>query len=87
MADALAIKPWCKEDKDKLLKLIKKGKINITNTEDTEFINSIHLKYFHEQKVDNFRCNFRSFARSIKIEEHFAVYRACFAARDKVSCV
>ena len=87
MADALAIKPWCKEDEDKLLKLIEKGKVDITNTEDTEYIDSICLKYFREQKVDNFRHNFRSFARSVEIEEHFAGYRASLAARGKVSRV
>jgi hypothetical protein len=77
MADVPAIKPWCKEDKDKLLKLIEKGKVDITNTEDTEYINSICLKYFRKQKVDNFRFNFCSFARSVEI----AGFRACLAAR------
>ena len=48
MADALAIKSWCKEDKDKLLKLIEKGKVNITNTEDIDYIDSIRQKYFRE---------------------------------------
>ena len=87
MADALAIKPWCKEDEDKLLKLIEKGKVDITNTEDTEYIDSIRLKYFREQKVDEIRRNFRSFARSVEIEEHFAGFHARLAARGKVSSV
>ena len=87
MTDALAIKPWCKEDKDKLLKLIKKGKVDITNTEDTKYINSICIKYFCEQKLNNFRRNFCSFACSIKTKEHFAGYRACLAERGEVSRV
>ncbi len=87
MADVPVIKPWCKEDKDKLLKLIQKGKVDITNTEDTKYIDSIRLKYFREQKVDEFRRNFRSFARLVEIEEHFAGFRARLAARGKVSSV
>ncbi len=87
MADAPAIKPWCKEDKDKLLKLIEKVKVDITNTEDIKYINSIHLKYFRKKKVDNFRGNFCSFARSVEIKEHFAGFRARLTARGKVSRV
>ena len=87
MADAPAIKPWCKEDKDKLLKLLEKGKVDITNTEDTEYIDSIRLKYFCKKKVDNFRGNFCSFACSVEIEEHFAGFRARLTARGKVSRV
>jgi hypothetical protein len=36
MADAPTVKPWCKEDKNKLQKLIDDGKVNITKTEDTD---------------------------------------------------
>ena len=87
MDDAPAVKPWSKEDKDKLQTLIDEGKVDIGNTEDIEYIDSIRHKYFRERKVDNFRRNFRSYARSIEIEEHYAGYRARLAAGGKVSCV
>ena len=80
MADAPAIKPWYKEGKYKLQNLIDQNKVDITNTNDTNYIDSICHKYFREQKIDNFRHNFRSFAPSIDIEEHFAGYRARHAA-------
>ncbi len=32
--------------------------------EDIDYIDSICHKYFHKQKADNFRCNFRSYSRS-----------------------
>ena len=52
------VKPWCKDDKNKLQKLIDVSKVNITNTEDTDNIESVRHTYFREQKVDNFRRNF-----------------------------
>ena len=80
MADAPAIKPWCKEDKYKLQNLINQNKVDITNMDDADCIDSICHKYFRERKIDNFHRNFCSFARSIDIEEHFAGYRAQHAA-------
>jgi hypothetical protein len=46
MADAPAVKPWYKDDKNKLQKLIDDGKVDITKTEDTDYIDSIRHKYF-----------------------------------------
>jgi hypothetical protein len=82
MADAPAIKPWCKDDKDKLQKLINDGKVNITMTEDTDYIKSVRHKYFRERKVDNFRRNFRGYARALTIAKHYDGYRARLAAGE-----
>ena len=79
MANAPAIKPWCKEDKEKLKKLIGQNKVDIANTDNTNCINSVHHKHFCEQKIDGLRRNFCS-TRSVDIEEHFTGYRAHLAA-------
>ena len=86
MADAPSLKPWCKEDKQKLQNLIEKGKVDITKTADIEYIDSIRHKYFRKRKADNFRRNFRSFSCSYDIEEHLAGYRARQAAGGIVFC-
>jgi hypothetical protein len=44
MADAPPIKPWGQNDKDLLQKLINRGKIDITRTGDTDYIDRIHHK-------------------------------------------
>jgi hypothetical protein len=82
MADAPAVEPWCKEDKNKLQKLIDDGKVNITKTEDMDYIDSVRHKYFRERKGDNFRRNFRGFACALTIAEHYDGYRARLAAGE-----
>ena len=79
-ADAPAIKPWCKEDKDRLQRLIDEERVDITRTDDTQYIERVRHTHFRERDPINFRRNFRSFARSVDIEEHYAGYRARLAA-------
>ena len=88
MADTAApsAKPWCKDDKDKLQKLINDGRINITRTEDIQYIDRVRHSHFHERDPVNFCRNFRTFARSVKIQEHYAGYRARLAAGGIVFC-
>ncbi len=88
MADAAApsVKQWGKEDKDKLQKLIDDGKIDITRTNDTQYIDRVRHNHFRERDSVNFRRNFCSYARSVEIEEHYAGYRARLAARGIVFC-
>ena len=88
MADAAApsVKQWGKEDKDKLQKLIDDGKIDITRTNDTQYIDRVRHNHFRERDSVNFRRNFRSYARSVEIEEHYAGYRARLAARGILFC-
>ena len=85
-ADAPSVKQWGKEDKDKLQKLIDDGKIDITKTDDTQYIDRVRHNHFRERDSVNFRRNFRSYARSVEIEEHYAGYRARLAARGIVFC-
>ena len=82
MADAPTVKPWCKDDKDKLQKLINDGKVDIMKTKDTDYIESVCHKYFQERKVDNFHRNFRGYARALTIAEHYDGYRARLAAGE-----
>ena len=44
MADAPPIKPWEQIDKDLLQKLINRGKVDITRTGDTDYIDRIRYK-------------------------------------------
>ncbi len=71
MADAPPIKPWGQKQKDDLQKLIDTGKVDITKTDDFDYIDQVRHKYFRERKVDNFRRNFRTYACSLEIGEHF----------------
>ena len=84
MANAPAVNPWCKDDKDKLQKLINDSKVDITKTEDTDYIDSVLHKFFREQKVDNFRRNFWGYARALTIAEHYDGYRARLAAGEGI---
>ncbi len=84
MADAPTVKPWCKDDKDKLQKLIDNGKVDITKTTDTDYIDSVRHKYFRDRKVDNFRRNFRGYSCSLDIAEHYDGYQARLAAGEGV---
>ncbi len=88
MADVAApsVKPWCKDDKGKLQKLINDGRINITRTEDIQYIDRVQHSHFRERDPVNFCRNFCSYARSVEIEEHYAGYRARLAARGIVFC-
>ena len=67
MADGPAIKPWCKDDKNRLQKLIDDSvavvdaaysAVDITKTDDIKYINFVRHKYFQEQESINFHCNF-----------------------------
>jgi hypothetical protein len=80
MADAPAVKPWCKDDKDKLQNLIDNGKVNITKMDNIEYIDTICHRYFRGRGNLNFRRNFRSYARSLAIAKHYDGYRARLAA-------
>ena len=88
MADVAApsVKPWCKDDKGKLQKLIDDGRIDITRTKDIQYIDRVQHSHFRERDLVNFHRNFRSYARSVEIEEHYAGYRARLAARGIVFC-
>ena len=80
MADAPTVKPWSIDDKKKLQQLIDSGKVDISRTEDIDNIDSVHFKYYRERDNVNFRRNFRNYARSADIEEHYRGYRAHLAA-------
>ena len=87
MANAPAVKPWGIDDKKKLQQLIDDGKVNISRTEDIDYINSVRFKYYRKRDKANFRRNFRNYARSVDIEGHYQGYRACLAAGDIVCIV
>ena len=72
MADAPPVKPWGQNDKDLLQKLINRGKIDITRTGDTDYIDRIRHKYFRPRDTLNFRRNFRSYTRSRDLEDHLS---------------
>ncbi len=72
--DPPAVKPWGQKQKDVLQDLINEGKVDITRTDDTNYINHVRHQHFRERDRDNFRRNFRSYARSCKIGEHFEGY-------------
>ena len=81
MADAPAVKPWGIDNKKKLQQLINDGKVDISRTEDIDYIDSVRFKYYRERDKANFRRNFRNYARSpVDIEEHYQGYRARLAA-------
>ncbi len=54
MADGLAIKPWCKDDKNRLQKLINDGKVDILKMDEIKYIDPICHKYFREKERVNF---------------------------------
>ena len=74
MADAPPVKPRGQVDKDLLQKLINRGKVDITRTCDTDYIDRIWHKYFRPRNSHNFRRNFRSYARSFAcdLEDHLS---------------
>ncbi len=79
--DPPAVKPWGQKQKDDLQDLIDEGKDDITRTGDTDYIGRVRHQYFRERDRDNFRRNFRMYARSCKIGEHFDGYRRRLAER------
>ena len=79
--DPPAVKPWGQKQKDDLQDLIDEGKVDITRTTDTNYIDRVRHQYFRERGVDNFRRNFRAFARNCEIGEHFDGYRRRLAER------
>jgi hypothetical protein len=68
------------DDKKKLPQLIDSGKVDISRTEDIGYIDSVRFKYYRNRDNVNFRRNFRNYARSVDIEEHYRGYRARLAA-------
>ena len=62
MANAPAVKPWGLDDKDKLQKLIDNGKVDISKTNNIDYINSIRHKYFRECDNGNFHHKFLTLA-------------------------
>jgi hypothetical protein len=54
MADAPPVKPWGQVDKKLLQKLTNRGKVDITRTGDTNYINRIRHKYFRPRDIHNF---------------------------------
>ena len=71
----LPIKPWGKDNKKFLQKLINEGKVDIRRTSDVRYIDRIRVKYFRERDVQNFRRNFRTYARSRELEDQISGYR------------
>ncbi len=55
--DPPAVKPWGQKQKDDLQDLIDEGKVDITQTGDTDYINRVRHQYFRERDRDNFRRN------------------------------
>ena len=86
MADAPTVKPWGNDDKKKLQQLIDGGKVDISRTEDINYIDSVRFKYYHKHGNVNFHCNFWNYAHSIDIEEHYQGYHTCLAAGGIVYC-
>ena len=58
MDDAPAVKPWGKLNKETLQKLIYKGKVDITWTNDLAYIDQVQQKYSHGRDKHNFCRNF-----------------------------
>jgi hypothetical protein len=71
MADAPAIKPWGRDDKDKLQKLIGNGKVNTTKMGDIDYIDSSRHKYFRQRDNINFHRNFWKYSCFVDIAEHY----------------
>jgi len=74
MADAPAVKPWGKADKDQLQSFIDHGKVDIERT-NAAYIDQVRHRYFRSRTEHNFRRNFRQYARSREIEDSVAGYR------------
>jgi hypothetical protein len=70
MANAPTVKPWGKEDKDHLQKLIDQGKVDITKTANIDYIDIVWHKYFWVRDNHNFCRNFRSYAQMRELEDH-----------------
>ena len=73
--DPPPIKPWGKANKEFLQELINEGKVDIRRTSDVRYIDRIRVKYFRERDVQNFRRNFRTYARSRELEDQISGYR------------
>ena len=86
MADAPAVKPWSIDDKKKLQQLIDDGKVDISRTEDINYIDSVRHEYYSERDNVNFCRNFRNYACSVDIKEHYQGYHALLAAGGIVYC-
>jgi hypothetical protein len=86
MVDAPAVKPWGIDDKKKLQQLIDNDKVDISRSEDIDYVDSIRFKYYRKRDNVNVRRNFWNYACSIDIEEHYQGYRAHLAAGGIVYC-
>ena len=60
MTNAPDVKPWGIVNKKKLQQLINDGKVDISRTEDIDYIDSVRFKYYREHDKANFRRNFRN---------------------------
>ena len=69
------VKPWSSANKKYLQSLIDTGKVGISRSADTTYIDSVRVKYFRERDEHNFRRNFRNYARSRELEDHLSGYR------------
>ena len=69
------VKPWSSANKKYLQSLIDTGKVDITRSADTTYIDSVRVKYFRERDEHNFRRNFRNYAQSRELEDHLSGYR------------
>jgi hypothetical protein len=81
--DPPAVKPWGQKQRDDLQDLIDSGKVDITRTRDTDYIDRVRHQYFRERDRENFRRNFRTYARSCEIGEHFDGWRRRLAEGDE----
>ncbi len=75
MANAPSVKPWGVANKNYLQKLIKKGKVDITKTADSAYIDQVRFDHFQHWDSHNFCRNFRSYARSRELEDHLSGFR------------
>ena len=69
------VKPWSSANKKYLQSLIDTGKVDISRSADTTYIDSVRVKYFRECDEHNFRRNFCNYTRSRELEDHLSGYR------------
>jgi hypothetical protein len=75
MADAPPVKPWEIADKNYLQKLIEKGKVDITKTADSAYIDQVRFDHFRHCDSHNFCRNFQSYTRSRELKDHLSGFR------------
>jgi hypothetical protein len=60
MVNVPAVKQWCQDDKNKLQKLIGNGKVDISKTDNIDYIDRFKHNFFRKRDNANFRRNFRN---------------------------